>query len=231
MKFQILIFLGILVCIPSLSAQSELNQMDNDGKRHGKWQKTYNGSSQLRYQGQFNHGKEIGTFKFYCEECGKNPTAIKVFNDKDDISEVSYYTISGKLVSEGKMDRKDRIGEWIYYQEKSKSVMTSEYYKAGKLHGVKTTYYPHGEKAEEENYNMDIKEGENNYFSHDGVLLKKLIYVSDQLHGPAVYYDAAGSVTIDGQYKKGKKDGLWRYYKDGKLTKEETYPIIRKKKN
>ena len=219
------------MCGPFLIAQSEYNQLDNEGKRHGVWNKNYEDSSQLRYVGQFDHGKEVGTFKFYCEECETNPSVIKVFNDNDDIAEVKYYTISGKLLSEGKMDKKDRIGEWIYYQKKSKDVITSEHYVSGKLDGVKTTYYPNGEKAEEERYDLGIKKGENNYFSHKGVLLKKLLYDNTQLHGPAVYYDATGSVTIEGQYKKGKKNGLWRYYKNGKLTKEETYPIVRKKSN
>jgi len=56
-----------------------------------------------------------------------------------------------------------------------------------------------------------------------------LQYINDQLHGPAEYYDANGNLTIKGQYVDGKKHGLWRYYKNGNLVLEETYPKPREK--
>ena len=68
----------------SLCAQESINQMDANGKRHGVWKKTFPGSQQLRYEGTFDHGKEVGVFKFYCEECGKQPSVVSTFNDKDD---------------------------------------------------------------------------------------------------------------------------------------------------
>ena len=33
-----------------------------------------------------------------------------------------------------------------------------------------------------------------------------------------------GAVIIDGNYKNGKKHGVWKHYKNGKLVLEETYP-------
>ena len=43
----------------------EFNQFDSNGKRHGKWKKNFEGTEVLRYEGQFEHGKEVGVFKFY----------------------------------------------------------------------------------------------------------------------------------------------------------------------
>lgn len=225
MKKTVLIsFFAIILCSHSAFSQSEINQMDAQGKRHGVWKKTFEGTDQLRYEGTFDHGKEVGEFKFYCEDCKNQPMVIKNFTGKDNIADVKYFTVKGKLVSEGKMQDKDRIGEWIYYHEKSKNIMTREQYVNGKLDGKVTTYYPNGKITQETTYKKGIKEGEDNYYSPDGILLKKLLYINDQLQGPATYYDAYGNVIIEGFYKEGKKHGLWKYYKNGTIVLEETYP-------
>ncbi len=224
----ILLF-GISFSSISVFSQSDINQMDAQGKRHGVWKKTFDGTDQLRYEGTFEHGKEVGEFKFYCEKCKEQPMVIKNFNGPDGVADVKYFTIKGKLVSEGKMKDKERIGEWVYYHKKSEDVMTREFYLNGKLDGKKTTYYPNGKTTQETNYKNGVIEGEENYYSPEGVLLKKLLYTNNELHGPAFYYDAYGNVIIEGVYKQGKKHGLWKYYKDGKISKEETYPKKNKK--
>ena len=224
MRILFLFLLLISGSSSNLIAQAEINQMDAQGERHGVWKKNHPGSDQLRYEGRFDHGKEVGTFKFYCEKCGKVPSVIKEFNTNNSISEVKYYTAKGKLVSEGKMDGKKRIGEWLYYHEKSTAVMTREHYKDGMLDGQKITYYPNGKVTEEIQYVMGVKEGSNNYYAPDGVLLKKLQYRDNLLVGEAFYYDAYGNLSIEGSYKKGKKNGIWKYYKDGKVVLEEKYP-------
>ena len=224
MKFIFLFFFGIIVNIAPSLAQSEVNQMDAQGKRHGAWKKTFPGTKQLRYEGTFEHGKEIGTFKFYCEDCKDQPSVVKEFNKKDNTSVVRYYTLKGKLVSEGKMDGKKRIGEWVYFQKKSNNIMTKEFYVDGVLDGVKITYYPEGTIAEEVTYLKGVIEGESKYYSPKGILLRKLNYRNGLLQGPAIYYDGHGNVSIEGQYKQDKKDGLWKYYKDGKVELEEVYP-------
>ncbi|MEZ4859598.1 MAG: hypothetical protein R2781_12425 [Flavobacteriaceae bacterium] len=224
-------FILFILIASSLSAQEEINQMDSHGKRHGVWKKTYPNSQQLRYEGTFNHGKEVGTFKFYCENCGEQPSVISVFNDQDNSVWMQYFTIEGKLVSEGKMIDKEREGAWISYHEKSKQVMSREFYKKGKLEGKQTTYYANGKVTEEINYANGIKEGENLYYAPEGVLIKKLYYRNNQLDGAATYYDAFGVVVIEGYYKQGKKHGLWRYFKNGEVILEETYPKPLKKGN
>ena len=220
MKYTLYIY--FILFGSSLCAQESINQMDANGKRHGVWKKTFPGTQQIRYEGTFKHGKEVGVFKFYCEECGKQPSVVSTFNDKDDSAWVQYFTIKGKLVSEGKMINKEREGEWVAYHEKSKQVMSREFYKDGKLHGKQTTYYPDGKVTEEITYVNGIKEGENLYYSPEGVLIKKLQYRN-------TYYDAFGVVVIEGNYKQGKKHGLWKYYKNGQLEMEEIYPKPLKK--
>ncbi len=229
MKVKHLFLVSVLLMFTNVFSQSEINQVDKNGKRHGIWKKFYKDSEQLRYEGEFNHGKEIGVFKFYCETCKSQPIIVKIFSENDSIADVKFYTKKGKLVSIGKMNGKKRIGEWLYYHEKSKNVMTREFYNSeGELDGIKTVYYPNTKIAEETNYKNGIKEGKNIYYSPEGVILKKLIYVNNELHGPATYYDAYGKVILEGSYKEGKKHGIWKTYKDGKFVKEEIYPKPRK---
>ncbi len=224
MKSILLLFLGILFSTISLSAQEGINQFDENNERHGVWKKYYDGSDQLRYEGRFEHGKEVGTFKFYCSDCKSQPMVIKKFSNKDNTADVQYFIASGKLVSEGKMDGKNRIGEWLYYHKKSKNVMSREHYVDGKLHGKKLTYFPNGKITEEISYENGVRQGDNLYYSPEGTLLKNLKYSDDELQGEATYYDAYGNLTIKGYYKNGKKHGLWQYYKDGEVEVEETFP-------
>ncbi|PQB04758.1 toxin-antitoxin system YwqK family antitoxin [Aureitalea marina] len=218
----------ILIVVGNLSAQ-EFNQVDKAGERHGPWRKYYEGTQQLRYQGSFEHGKEVGEFRFYCGDCGDQPSVIKQFQKNSNTTEVSYFTPNGLLVSTGKMVGKAREGEWLFFHKGTDQVMTREFYTNGKLDGNWETYYPNGQVTEKITYKDGIKEGPNQYFSPEGVLLKDLAYVQDELQGEAIYYNAKGDVVIKGFYKNGKKHGLWTNYADGKLISEERFPKPKKK--
>jgi len=212
-------------------AQTELNQLDDNGKRHGVWKKYFPDTKQLRYEGEFSHGKEIGTFKFYCEKCKEQPSIVKVFNVENYIAEVTYFAENGKEISAGKMNGKNRIDIWLYYHKNGKSIMVEENYKNGLLDGKITTFYPNGGLTETIMYSEGKKEGENLYYSPASIVIKRLNNTNNMLHGPAYYYDAHGNVIIEGTYKLDAKHGLWKYYQNGKLVKEETYPKPRKKKD
>jgi hypothetical protein len=68
--FVLLVFLGSF--FSSIYGQDSLNLLDTNGKFHGKYRKLYDNGN-LRYEGQFEHGKEIGIFKFYAITGEKNP--------------------------------------------------------------------------------------------------------------------------------------------------------------
>ena len=224
MKISILFLFGFIIIAPVAFSQNGINQLDSQGKRHGTWIKNFEDSEQIRYKGTFDHGKEIGVFKFYCDDCGATPIMTKSFNKNDAISEVKYFSKKGTLISEGAMKEKVRIGPWIYYHNATKIIMTKENYNKGALDGKKFTYYKTTILAEEISYNNGIKEGPNNYYSPTGKLLKKLYYVNDELHGEAIYYDALENIVLEGAYKNGKKNGVWKTYENENILKEEMFP-------
>lgn len=216
-----ILFLGIF---SSGFAQTAYNQYDEDGKRHGTWQKYYPDSKQLRYEGKFNHGKEVGEFRFYCEDCKDKPNAVIRYTKNSHIADATYFDKKGKTVGYGKMENQKRIGKWVFFHPGTEKIMSEENYSDGALHGLTVTYYPNGNKTEEIEYRQGEQHGVHNYYSETGVRIKELLYQDGKLHGPALYSDAHGQTTIEGAYKNGKKDGLWKYYENGEVVLEETYP-------
>lgn len=231
MKFKILALLLILV--NSISAQ-EINQFDTNGKRHGIWKKTFDNTKIVRYEGEFNHGKEIGLFKFY-KKINNKPvlTASKQFNETDNRAYVKFFTSRGKVISEGTMKGKVYVGAWKYYQKTSDILLTSEHFNDfGKLDGDRIVYYKNGQIAEKQHYVNGKLEGESIWYSERAIKLKEFIYVNGELHGYSKYYDPKGELITEGRYKNGKKHGIWKFYKNGKLTEEKdfTYKSKYKKK-
>ncbi|WP_179005847.1 toxin-antitoxin system YwqK family antitoxin [Winogradskyella forsetii] len=220
---QIIYSLFILTLfLTTANAQKTVNQFDKDGKRHGLWTKNYHKTDQKRYEGVFEHGKEIDSFKFYTLSSGKSVlSAVKVFNEKDSIADVTFLASTKKIISEGKMDGKRFIGEWIFYHKNSSVKMIVENYNdEGLLEGERFVYFKNGELAESANYKNGKLHGESKWFSEKGLLLRHTQYQDGELEGKTINYDANGKKTSEGNYVKSQKKGIWKYYKDGKITKE-----------
>ncbi len=223
MRSRFLFFIYFFTCI-SVVAQ-KYNNYDAEGKRHGQWQKKFPNSNQLRYEGTFEHGKEIGEFKFYKPSGGKNPTAIKTFSSQSDTVVVKYFTQKGKVISEGNMINKDRVGLWKYYHNGSDKIMMTENYRLGKLHGEQLTYFENGKLTEKNTYADGKREGKRIIYSEDGIVIKDFTYENDKLHGLTKYYDTKGVLIIEGNYKRNQKNGIWKYYDNGKLKEQKKFPL------
>ncbi len=218
---------SILFFATTLSVAQDFNQLDDQGKRHGFWKKNYENTDQPRYEGEFKHGKEIGVFKFYKLVDKKSVlSATKEFNENDQIAVVKFFSSTGKLISEGKMDDKLFIGKWTYYHNKTNAVMSTENYNdKGQLHGEKVVYYENGQVAEKSNFINGKQEGLSTWYSEKAVVLKEFLYENDELHGMSKYYDSNGQLIAEGVYKRGQKHGVWKYYTDGKLTEEKNFSL------
>ena len=215
----------LIALVSSITFAQEINQKDVNGFRHGEWRKNFEGTKVLRYEGQFNHGEEIGTFKFYKNIDGQSVlTATRTFSPNSDLAEVKFYSSTKNLISEGKMRGKTYVGKWIYYHNKSKVVMTEEFYDhKGKLEGLKKTYYLSGQLAQQENYSSGILVGESKWFSESGKVIRVFNYQNGELHGPAKIYDVKGNIEMEGVYQNDRRHGIWKFYKNGKFDKEKDF--------
>lgn len=224
------IFIIFLTFTLGIINAQEINKFDTNGKRHGVWKKNFEGTKQVRYEGEFIHGKEVGLFKFYKFIKKKSVlTATKKFNPNNNIAEVTFLSSSGKIISKGKMNGKLYVGEWQYFHNKKGSLMTKELYNnKGELNGEKLVFYDNGKIAEQIIYVNGKREGLSTWFSLKGIKLKEFMYESDQLHGISRYYCANGDLLIEGRYKRDKKTGIWKYYKNGELIDEKDFTYISK---
>ncbi|MCB0445838.1 MAG: toxin-antitoxin system YwqK family antitoxin [Gelidibacter sp.] len=222
-----------LVCcfITALSVAQSINQMDENGLRHGLWKKNFDKTNQPRYEGTFEHGKEVGTFKFYTLNKGKSVlSATKEFAPNSNLIKVKFFASTGKLISEGQMKGKLFIGKWTYYQNKTKGILTTENYNdEGLLNGERFVYYENGQIAEQTNYVNGKIEGVSKWFSENGVVIKEFNYKNGQLQGVSKYYDSEGQLLAEGNYNNDQKTGVWKYYEKGVLKEEKDF--TRKSKN
>ncbi|WP_396210066.1 toxin-antitoxin system YwqK family antitoxin [Flavobacterium sp.] len=216
MKNVILLFLLSF----SLYAQDNINQFDAKGNRHGLWKGTHKETNRPRYEGVFNHGKETGVFKYFDDTKAGAIIATRDFSVGDGSCYAIFYDQKGNKVSEGKLQNKIPNGTWKYYHLESKTIMTIESYKNGKLDGTKKIFYNNSMLAEETNYSLGIKNGTAKTFAENGKPLDSHSYKNGQYQGLASYYDGNGNKMYEGNYANGKRVGLWKFFEQNKVIKE-----------
>ena len=210
----------LILLISSLSFSQETNKLDDQGKKDGLWKGVYSDSKRPKYEGTFNHGKEIGTFKFFDDTKVGTVIATREFSAKDNSCYTIFYNQKKNKVSEGKVVNKLFEGEWKYYHEDSDKIMTLENYVGGKLNGVRKVFYEDGKIAEETNYKLDIKNGVYKKYTNEGIVLEESNYKNGELDGPAVFRNDKNVVVSKGNFKNGKKDGIWEFNNNGKISKQ-----------
>lgn len=213
----ILIFIFIAL---NLSVFAQKNQNDSNGKRHGVWEKTYE-NGKTRYNGKFEHGKEVGLFKFY------NDRGILIaenfFRDKGKTAYCKQYSLKRFLAAEGKFIYGKKDSVWTYY-DSDDNVLSRENFKNDLKHGSSITYYPNKKIAEKLNYKNGVKEGQWVQNFGTGKLKLKAMYVDGKLQGEALYYRDNGQIRAKGNYHKGLMDGTWYYFDDKKnIEKKEIW--------
>ncbi len=201
-------------------SQENINGLDSDGLRHGLWSKNYNETKKIRFSGEFNHGKEVGIFKFY--DVTGSLVAEKKYLSNSNICHAKLYNSKHNLVAEGDFVGKNKNGLWKYFSANKYLIMT-ETYVIGKLEGEKITYYKNGKPTEEVYYKNDKMNGLSIRYTDKGNKISSQTYKDGKLDGKVEYSDASGIVVVRGQYKKGERVGRWQHFSKGKVVKVEDY--------
>ncbi len=199
--------------------QKAINSLDSNGLRHGDWKGYYEKSKNLRFEGNFNHGKETGVFIYYADSDKNIVMATRKFDNFNNALTMFFDEKKNK-VSEGNVTNKLREGIWTYYHKNSKAVMTIENYIHDKLEGIRKVFYIDGIVAEECNYKDGLKEGISKKYSKKGKLIEESIFSKGVLEGVYKVYDESGDIVITGKFKNDLKKGMWYYYEKGKLVKQ-----------
>ena len=214
-----LLNLILLITVVGYS-QTDYNKLDSNGKKHGVWKGLYTESKRPKYEGTFEHGKETGLFSFFDDTKAIKVIATREFNLKDNSAYTIFYDQKGNKVSEGKVVNKLFEGQWTYYHQNAKTIMTTENYSKGKLQGLRTVFYGSGKVAEEIMYKNDLKQGLYKKYTEKGIVLEESYFSNDAYNGLAIFRDSNGDIASQGTFSKGKKIGIWQFYQKGKLVKE-----------
>lgn len=213
----VLFFLNVF-CI---QAQNNYNKLDEKGKKHGLWKGVYEDTKNPKYEGTFEHGKEVGVFTFFDNTKTKIVLATREFNPTDNSALTVFFDKNKNKVSEGKVLNKLYEGQWKYYHKASKSIMATENYSKGKLEGLRSVFYPSGKIAEEMIYVNNLKNGFYKRYTETGILIEESNYKNNLYDGLAIFRDAEdGTVVSKGKFVNGKKSGIWQFFEKGKMIKE-----------
>lgn len=218
MKYLFFLFFAIS------SFAQEANKLDANGKKHGLWKGIHEESKRPRYEGTFEHGIEVGTFKYFDDTKAGSLVATREFSEKGKVAYTIIYDPKKNIVSEGKTVNRVNEGIWKYYQRESKQLMTEENYVKGQLNGVRKVYFVDGAIAEETTYVNGKKEGPYKVYTEKGMVMEEAVFKNNKYEGPAIYREPNGAVASKGNYKNGEKNGKWQFFVNGKLKKEEKYP-------
>lgn len=222
------IFLGFLFLVNlSVFSQGVYNKLDEKGNKNGLWKGVYQDTKNPKYEGTFDHGKEVATFTFFDNTKTKIIIATREFNPQDNSAYTIFYDQLKNKVSEGKVVNKLYEGQWKYYHKVSKAIMTIENYNKGNLEGLRSVFYASGKIAEETMYKNDLKNGAYKRYTETGIIIEESNYKNNEFDGLAIFRDADdGTIVSKGKFVNGKKAGIWQFFAKGKLVKEEnmSYP-------
>jgi antitoxin component YwqK of YwqJK toxin-antitoxin module len=212
-----------LILSISVFSQTDINKLDANGKKIGLWKGVFEDTKRPRYEGTFDHDKEVGLFKFFDNTKASNLIATREFNSKDNSAYTIFYDFNKNKISEGKVLNKLYEGLWIYYHKGSTVIMTSENYKNGKLNGTKTVNFKSGKPAEISNYKNGILDGVYIKYDESGIALEESFYINGELSGETTYRAPDGLVVAKGKFRKGVKVGIWQFFENGKLESEDNF--------
>lgn len=221
-------FFSILFLFGSISAQEKINQLNAKGERIGVWKKYYE-NKKIRYQGQFENGKEVGVFKYYSPVSSEFPMVLKTFEENNDEDLVQHFTLKGLPESEGMMNGKKRVGKWVYYHKDGKAILIEENYVDGVLNGDFMVFYEDGKLTKFAHFKDGKLHGNSKKYSPESILVEDINYVNGELHGAAAFYEDNGNLKQKGLYEVDLKVGPWEFFEDGKLSETKEIKVWKEK--
>ena len=205
------LFFLLTTAILAQSADAPSNRTDAQGQKQGPWQRTWSGSDQIRYTGQFKDDKPVGSFIYYSTK-GVLESKIDHYASGN-ASHGRHFHPTGKLMAEGRYVGQEKDSTWTYF-DKDGVLRSTENWRAGKMHGEMTTVYPDGTIAEQRHFKNGVAEGVAEQFYPDGKPRYKANFVNGAPEGTETFYFPNGKKEIEGRYVNGNRDGGWMYYND-----------------
>lgn len=203
----------MLITAPLLAQPTDPapNHVDAQGLKQGRWVRKWAGSDKVRFIGQFNDDKPVGTFMYYATT-GELESRIDHYPGGQ-AAHARHYHPNGRLMAEGRYLGQEKDSTWNYYDAQGR-LRSTEQWKAGTMDGEMTTYYADGTVAERRMFSNGPKDGLVEQFYPNGQLRYRANYVDGTPDGQEVFYFANGNKEIQGRWVNGFRDGGWTYYNE-----------------
>ena len=216
-KINHLVLSALLLVASSLFAQ---NALDAQGRRTGPWTAKYP-NGQTRYEGQFDAGVPVGRFTYYHDNGFRS--AQMDYRGRSGVCLSEQFDEKGKLMARGRYGAdRERDSIWVTYAFDGTKLEDAPY-KAGKLHGAYTMYYPNGKVMERGTYESGVKVGVWTRFRETGAKERVANYTAGLLQGTWTEYDEDNRVSVVGTYLNDLRHGKWTYFERGAAVRTEMY--------
>ena len=170
--------------------------------------------------------RKQGSWHFIMNNKGRKHLR-EVVNYKDDFKYGQFilYYDNGNIMRDGYYLNDTLNGESHVYR-KDGTLYQIEPYKMGKLHGVKKNFDFLGKLINEQEYKEDILNGIDRTYSKSGRVISETINVDGLENGTRKIFsdDDSHEIIREFDFVNGEKTKS-RFFKKGKLIKEESFPI------
>jgi len=175
------------------NGQKEMEGFVKNGLKHGHWTFWY-ANGQKEHEGEYDTDKRTGLHTWYYED-GTVKTEMTFIADKMN-GVAKWYFADAKLDMEGNFLDDKQHGKWTYWRKNGEKG-NEGFYENGLMHGHWTYWY---------GFDKIWTQGNN-------VLIS---YGNDTVVKPAGYRIKENAVWKEGDYKNGKRNGIWTtYYENG----------------
>lgn len=225
------------------NTQKELLYILSEKNRPGNF-KFYDSLDHLLLEGHFLagrlHGENIGYYedgkfrhRYHYRNGLKTGTNVEYYpNQQVKVEEkitgiastVKSYSEDGIPVFEKRYKAGKPTGFWKYYAADGKNYVLTETYVDGRLHGLRTQYYPNGQPSLVETWQYDLITGAVKNYYEDGTLSSEGLYRANRRHGLYTAYYPTKKIKEQGTYVSNSKHKEWKFYDEsGNLIKTQEF--------
>ncbi len=179
----------------------------------------------VELQGEIIGENRVGTWKIWSDGAEES---VEYVEGKKSGSVTREYPDGSK--ESGFYDDGERDLNWERVGPNGLPVLVQTY-KAGKLEGTRTAYFPTGQPREVTNFRAGQRHGTYQKYHTSGELAERGEFACDKEHGDWVLFHEDGSVKAKGSFVDGQRSGEWTYYfQTGEVERVVAHEIVKDSK-
>lgn len=183
--------------------------IDEEGIKDGPWKEYYE-NGQLRSQGTWDKGKQVGAWKYFYDD-GKTEQEGK-YNKQGKLDGTwRWYYENGTLRREQSFIAGLEDGEYTEYEENGRLIVKGSF-----VEGLEEGQwmYDFGDYKEQGSYAAGNRNGKWKSWFADGTPRFEGEYIDDNLNGKAIWYWPNGKKKDEGNFVNGSRQGNWISYSE-----------------